>query len=345
MNECHIDIAYGADDEVISFCENSTYGAPLLKYNHNELFVIKIHVHSVLLGLIAFRIKQIYSIFKLMIVDMAPIVNPNKIIDDDLVLSLIYNELKKFALDKKISYLYFSHWTRETDNTYLIKNQFNIKIYNSFILDITKDENEIFNSFDSKKRNMIRKGLKNPIDIKILEKKQAISFVSDFHTLLKETQRRAIKANKNSSMQLKSEHYIKTILQSTNASLALAYYDDKLVAGAVIIYSGETLYYYLGCSDKSLNRITAAADLLQWEIIKYGKSKKLKYYDFGGVPVNPGLDHPGFGVYKFKESFGGELKTFYGGLYSRNLIFNWLFTNVVDNKIILRMINKFSITK
>jgi lipid II:glycine glycyltransferase (peptidoglycan interpeptide bridge formation enzyme) len=79
---------------------------------------------------------------------------------------------------------------------------------------------------------------------------------------------------------------------------------------------GNRAWYFYGASS-NMHRDRMPNHLLQWEAIRWARSKGCKEYDLWGVPdanlstleANFAKESNGlWGVYRFKRGFGGELK-------------------------------------
>lgn len=97
--------------------------------------------------------------------------------------------------------------------------------------------------------------------------------------------------------------------------LFFAEHEGTRPAAALVYTFGRKCIYMLGVSTREKSKITPA-NLLQWEIMKWAKARGITYYDMWGIPKPEDLneDHPLYGVYKFKEGFGGEMFNFVGTL-------------------------------
>jgi lipid II:glycine glycyltransferase (peptidoglycan interpeptide bridge formation enzyme) len=98
--------------------------------------------------------------------------------------------------------------------------------------------------------------------------------------------------------------------------LLVAEFENKPLAALMVFARGKRAWYIYGASnDEERNRMPAY--LLQWEAMRWARSKGAEEYDLWGVPDaeeaaleaqfekrNDGL----WGVYRFKRGFGGELK-------------------------------------
>jgi lipid II:glycine glycyltransferase (peptidoglycan interpeptide bridge formation enzyme) len=100
------------------------------------------------------------------------------------------------------------------------------------------------------------------------------------------------------------------------AELLVAEFEGKPLAALMVFARGRRAWYMYGAStDEERNRMPTY--LLQWEAMKWARSKGAEEYDLWGVPdedektleANFETRHDGlWGVYRFKRGFGGELK-------------------------------------
>jgi peptidoglycan pentaglycine glycine transferase (the first glycine) len=98
--------------------------------------------------------------------------------------------------------------------------------------------------------------------------------------------------------------------------LLVAEYESKPLAALMVFARGRRAWYIFGASsDEERNRMPTY--LLQWEAMRWARSKGAEEYDLWGVPDedNDALESKFtersdglWGVYRFKRGFGGELK-------------------------------------
>ena len=92
--------------------------------------------------------------------------------------------------------------------------------------------------------------------------------------------------------------------------LLVAEYDGRLLAGLMVFARGSRAWYFYGASnDEERNRMPAY--LLQWEAMRWAKSRGCSEYDLWGVPdAEEDALEEGFstrsdglwGVYRFKRA-------------------------------------------
>ncbi len=100
------------------------------------------------------------------------------------------------------------------------------------------------------------------------------------------------------------------------AELLVAEFEGKPLAALMVFARGGRAWYMYGASTDE-NRNLMPTYLLQWEAMKWARSKGAETYDLWGVPDEDEKTLEGnfetrrdglWGVYRFKRGFGGELK-------------------------------------
>jgi peptidoglycan pentaglycine glycine transferase (the first glycine) len=103
---------------------------------------------------------------------------------------------------------------------------------------------------------------------------------------------------------------------SGKAEMLVAEFEGKPIAALMVFSRGKRAWYLYGASsDEDRNRMPAY--LLQWEAMRWAKSRGAEEYDLWGIPDedattletqfesrSDGL----WGVYRFKRGFGGEVR-------------------------------------
>ena len=253
----------------------------------------------------------------------------------DIIKSLI--DFAKIKAKKENVILFnFTHWVRQTEGI-----DFDIAEKSAtFLLDFNKDTESLWKEVDSRQKTVIRKGEKNSVSVEILQKNDALKYLDDFQQLRQTTQSRAVAKNASSSMLLKSNNFFADIFKNLNSTLFVAKHEGKVAAVALMLQSGTTIYYYSGGSDIEMNKQTGASTFLIWKAIEYAKTLNLRYFDMGGVPVMPEKNHPAYGVFSFKKSFGGEYKEYNSGKIIISPTKYKLLNFVLKNRKLLRFLSK-----
>ncbi|MBV9279656.1 MAG: peptidoglycan bridge formation glycyltransferase FemA/FemB family protein [Chloroflexi bacterium] len=90
--------------------------------------------------------------------------------------------------------------------------------------------------------------------------------------------------------------------------LLLARYRGQLLAATTLLRFGQTCWYVHGASSDE-HRNLMAPYLLQWEGIQWARRQGCALYDFRAIPDVLRDDQDMYGVYRFKEGFGGRKVT------------------------------------
>jgi lipid II:glycine glycyltransferase (peptidoglycan interpeptide bridge formation enzyme) len=90
--------------------------------------------------------------------------------------------------------------------------------------------------------------------------------------------------------------------------LLLARHRGKLIAAITLVRFGDTCWYLQGASSNA-HRNLMATYLLQWKGLQWARHHGCTLYDFRAVPDILREDQDMYGVYRFKEGFGGRQET------------------------------------
>lgn len=191
----------------------------------------------------------------------------------------------------------------------------------TFILDLSKTEEELLKNMHSKTRYNIKVAQKHNVVIKEDNSDSA------FKTYLDLTHQTTVRQN----FFAHTPHYHKTLWEvlphqrqnseknTLTSHLFTATYNKKVLASWILFVFKDTLYYPYGASSSEARHVMAS-NLLMWEVIRFGKKLGLKYFDmWGALDQNPDPKDPWYGFHKFKQGYGPELVQFLG---SYDLILN-----------------------
>jgi len=140
-------------------------------------------------------------------------------------------------------------------------------------------------------RNLVKRGEREGVEVKE-------GTLDEFYALYRKTEKRQ-------KFVAFSKKYLETELRAfdEDARIFLAIHEGTILAGAIIVFYDDTIYYHHGAS---LHSQIPAAYSLQWEIIKFAKRRDLKRYNFWGVVKETDTAHPWHGLSLFKRGFGGK---------------------------------------
>lgn len=176
----------------------------------------------------------------------------------------------------------------------------------TLIVDLSGTEDEVLDRMKQKTRYNIR----------LAQKKGVIAYptadLETFHKLMKVTGER-------DQFGVHSIDYYRKVYDlfhpRDECELLIAEYEGEPLAGLMVFARGSRAWYFYGASSMD-HRDRMPTYLLQWEAMRWARSRGCRLYDLWGVP-DEGEDalEAGFtkkssglwGVYRFKRGFGGSL--------------------------------------
>jgi len=228
---------------------------------------------------------------------------------DEENLKEFFGELKDLAKKEGASFIRISPFWKETsENTAVLKSlgfrpaPLHMLAETLWLLDFSgKREEELMMGMEKKHRNLVRRAIKEGVEIKKTTDQEAID---RFWDLYAETSKRH-----------NFTRYPKKLLQGqlqffSNEDQALmleAVYEGEVLASAMIMFYGNSGAYHHGASSsKPEHRKIPASYLLQWEAIKEAQKRGCKSYNFWGISPDKNKKHPFYGITHFKTGFGGR---------------------------------------
>jgi peptidoglycan pentaglycine glycine transferase (the first glycine) len=175
------------------------------------------------------------------------------------------------------------------------------------VLDLSPPLEEIFARFHPKWRYNVRLAERRGVTVASAGRAE----LSVFYDLLLETARR-------DGFAVRDRRYFELLLEilepAGRATMFLARYQDRPIAGAICLGIGGRLTYTYGASS-SQHRAVMPNHLLQWHVIRWAKEHGYRIYDLRGVsPVRDGrpVDPRLAGLNRFKEGFGARYVEYAG---------------------------------
>ena len=195
----------------------------------------------------------------------------------------------------------------------------------TFIIDLTKPEEELLSAMHPKTRYNIRVAQKHQVVVKEDNSREA--FDSYLKLTGETTSRQGFYAHNQS--------YHRTMWDIMHkagiAHLFTASYDGEILSAWIVFVWGDTIYYPYGASSRN-HRECQAPTLLLWEIAKWAKKKGLKKFDlWGAMGPNPDTGDPWYGFHRFKQGFGPEFVEFSGSFDLVLLPFLYSLYRFADN--------------
>lgn len=113
------------------------------------------------------------------------------------------------------------------------------------------------------------------------------------------------------------------------AHVLLAEVAGQPVAGLILFRFGSTAWYFYGASTAQ-SRDLMPNHALQWAALRWAKAAGCTRYDWWGAPDVLDEGDPMWGVYRFKQGFGGEFVPHIGAWdYPTNRFAYWLYTTAM----------------
>ena len=166
--------------------------------------------------------------------------------------------------------------------------------WGTYKIDLLKSEDDLFASFDTKSRNVIRKALKEGVIVR--EEKN----VEVIYQNIKDTLER------QKSIHFPSLEYLNKVAQLSSGSKCLVALKDGVIQGSlVLLYDSYTGYAMYAGSVKSPQ--VGSLDLLHFEAMKLLQSEGVKNYDFVGTRINIKKGSKQEGIDRFKKKFKPKL--------------------------------------
>lgn len=207
----------------------------------------------------------------------------------------------------------------------------NMDAEQTLVVNLKRSEEEILGAMRKTTRNLIRKAAK--IGVRVVESDSQKDF-ADFYWLFKKT---AARSGFISERSLPQEFAV--FRKDRQAAVFLAYFQKKLIAAALIIFSGNQGIYHYAATDKTWQHIPAAY-LLQWAAILAAKKRGLaKYNLWGGLADQADRRHPWWGLSLFKRGFGGEEVNF---VHAQDLPLNFHYWKTAAIETIIKYVRGYA---
>lgn len=176
----------------------------------------------------------------------------------------------------------------------------------TFVIDLTKSEDQLLKDMHSKTRYNIKVAQKHGVVIKQDSSPKAFT---EYLKLSDETTKRQ---GFYAHTPVYHQNMWETLFPMGIAKLWSASYEGKTLASWIIFCFNDTIYYPYGASSRE-NREVMAPNLLLWEIAKWGKINGYKKFDlWGAMGPEPDSTNPFYGFHRFKEGFRPDLVEFVG---------------------------------
>ncbi len=203
---------------------------------------------------------------------------------------------------------------RENEQIRLIKAPHDMQPRETFVVDISKSEEEILAQMKAKTRYNVRLAEKKGVRIFMTREKK---YQDIFLTLIEAT------AKRQNILPHPKSYYEKMIavFPAEKLMLFVAEYEGVVLAANLVLFAGDTATYLHGGTSDAHREVMAPV-LLQWEQMREAKRRGCVWYDFGGVSVSAEINsHQSKiaaweGITRFKLGFSPDtIPTTFPGCY------------------------------
>jgi lipid II:glycine glycyltransferase (peptidoglycan interpeptide bridge formation enzyme) len=197
-----------------------------------------------------------------------------------------------------------------------------VQFRNTVTLDLRRTEDELLAAMKPKTRYNMRLAAKKGVAVRP-------GTADDFDLLY----RLYAETSVRDGFVIRSAGYYKdvwgTLMRAGLAQPLIAEVESEPVSALVLFTFGATAWYFYGMS-RDAHREKMPNHLLQWEAIRWAKARGCTTYDFWGAPDELVETDSMWGVWKFKEGFGGAFVRHLGAWdYAPSPILYRLYTTVL----------------
>lgn len=190
-----------------------------------------------------------------------------------------------------------------------LKKTLDIQARSTVIVDLTPDEEEIFKTFPQPGRYAVNRAKRDEGYVEAVDTTEETIDIA--YRMLADT---AAAGN----FRIRPRDYYETFWKNFSdhglGQMFFLKHEDRVIAIAYVIVLGEKASYKDGASVKD-RPVYGGSNLLQWEAMRWAKSRGATSYDLTGTPPSSeqkNKDHPLFGLVKFKTSFNKTITDFIG---------------------------------
>ena len=173
-----------------------------------------------------------------------------------------------------------------------------IQFRNTILIDLTREEDELLKAMKSKTRYNVRLAGRRGVKVRL----GGLADLALLYDMYVET------STRDEFITRPSVYYRdawKAFIEANLAQLFIAEYEGQPLASLILFRFGKKVWYMYGAS-RDLHRSLMPNHLLQWEAMRWAKAQGCAVYDMWGAPDVRDESDPLWGVYRFKEGFGGQ---------------------------------------
>jgi len=177
----------------------------------------------------------------------------------------------------------------------------------TIVVDLQADEDELRARMKDKTRYNIGLATRRGVTIRVA---QTLDDARNWYALLQVTGERDRFGVHTQDYYLRAWELLQ---EQAYGRLFLAEHEGDLLAGIFVsVFAHEGIYLYGASSNERRNLMPNY--LLQWEAMRWARSRGARQYDLWGIPDTDDADEAMAGVYRFKRGWGGRVVHFIGGI-------------------------------
>jgi len=197
-----------------------------------------------------------------------------------------------------------------------------IQFRNTMLLELTRSPDDLLAAMKSKWRYNVRLAMRKGVTVR----RGTSADLPLLYAMYAETAAR-------DSFVIRPEDYYRdawgSFIEAGLAQPLIAEVDGEPVAMVLIFHFAGQAWYMYGAS-RAVHREKMPNHLLQWEAMRWAKEQGCAIYDMWGAPDVLDESDPLWGVYRFKQGFGGEFVRHIGAWdFSVSRLGYWLYTSVM----------------
>ncbi len=212
---------------------------------------------------------------------------------------------KNLGKQEKCDFIRISPLIKPENKTIFSKNRFidaPIHLVNpekTWILDISKDEDQLLKEMKKSTRYEVRRIEKMGVSVEMGNIEKDLDIFWELHSETVKRQKFVPFPKKNTKIELE--------IYGKNCQIFSAKLDNKFMSSSIILFDDKSAYYHQGASLYSKAPVSYATI---WSAILEAKKRGCKEFNFWGVVGDKEKKHPWYGLSRFKRGFGGEERNY-----------------------------------
>ncbi|MBN2460419.1 MAG: GNAT family N-acetyltransferase, partial [Candidatus Cloacimonetes bacterium] len=248
-------------------------------------------------GLLSYQMQQEGSGWMGILSTRSVIMGGPLITDDDSHVAELLLQAYEKEISSRVIYSQFRNlFDMEAWKPLFLRNKYRCEDHLNIIIDLTQSEQELWKQVYPKRRNEIRRAVKEGTSVRLLEGNDEIQ--------------EALKILENVYGRVKLPLAAATVFQAASRILAPlgmirffgAVNSGRIIGTIVVLCYKNVIYdWYAGSYREHYDKYPN--DILPWEVFLWGRETGYEIFDFGGAG-KPGIP---YGVRDYKKKYGGSL--------------------------------------